>query len=66
MDCEMVGVGGDGRESMLARVSIVNQYGQCIYDKFVQPQEEVTDYRTHVSGIRPADLVKGRSFSQTL
>jgi hypothetical protein len=59
MDCEMVGVGEDGKDSILARVSIVNHFGHCIYDKFVKPTEKVTDYRTHVSGVRPADLNHG-------
>lgn len=59
MDCEMVGVGTDGVDSILARVSIVNQFGQCIYDTFVKPTESVTDYRTHVSGVRPQDVAKG-------
>jgi len=59
MDCEMVGVGDDGKESILARVSMVNQYGCCIYDTFVKPTERVTDYRTKVSGVRRADLVNG-------
>jgi len=59
MDCEMVGVGDDGKESILARVSVVNQYGCCVYDKFVKPTERVTDYRTKVSGVRRADLVNG-------
>jgi len=59
MDCEMVGVGDDGKESILARVSIVNQYGCCIYDKFVRPTERVTDYRTKVSGVRWTDLMNG-------
>ena len=59
MDCEMVGIGDDGKESMLARVSVVNQYGCCIYDKFVKPTERVTDYRTKVSGVRRADLLNG-------
>jgi len=59
MDCEMVGVGDDGRDSILARVSIVNQYGRCIYDKFVKPTERVTDYRTKVSGVRRPDLLNG-------
>lgn len=58
IDCEMVGVGEDGKDSILARVSIVNQYGEVIYDKYVVPTENVTDYRTHVSGIRPEDLKK--------
>ena len=59
IDCEMVGVGKDGTESVLARVSLVNQHGHCIYDKFVKPREKVTDYRTHVSGIRPSNLRDG-------
>ncbi|XP_029933583.1 RNA exonuclease 4 [Myripristis murdjan] len=59
IDCEMVGVGPDGEESILARVSLVNQFGKCIYDKFVKPTEKVTDYRTAVSGIRPKDIREG-------
>ena len=61
MDCEMVGV-GDGKESILARVSIVNHYGSPLYDKFVKPRENVTDYRTFVSGVRPEDLKNGKPF----
>lgn len=76
MDCEFVGVGPEGTESALARVSIVNFYGHTIYDKFVKPKEKVTDWRTWVSGVTPkhmkdaitfkeaqeqtADLLKGR------
>ncbi|XP_074645528.1 uncharacterized protein LOC141901881 [Tubulanus polymorphus] len=62
IDCEMVGVGEKGRESNLARVSIVNQYGQCIYDTFVKSIENVTDYRTWVSGVRAQDLKDAPSF----
>lgn len=46
MDCEMVGVGMAGTDSILARVSIVNHIGHMVYDKFVAPREKVTDYRT--------------------
>ncbi|XP_023266968.1 RNA exonuclease 4 [Seriola lalandi dorsalis] len=59
IDCEMVGVGPDGEDSILARVSLVNQFGKCIYDKYVKPTEKVTDYRTAVSGIRPEDIKDG-------
>ncbi|RXN21690.1 RNA exonuclease 4-like protein [Labeo rohita] len=59
MDCEMVGIGCDGEDSILARVSIVNHFGKCVYDKYVKPTEKVTDYRTAVSGIRPADIANG-------
>uniref|UniRef100_A0A0D9RRY4 RNA exonuclease 4 n=1 Tax=Chlorocebus sabaeus TaxID=60711 RepID=A0A0D9RRY4_CHLSB len=59
LDCEMVGVGPKGEDSVAARVSIVNQYGKCVYDKYVKPTEPVTDYRTAVSGIRPENLKQG-------
>lgn len=62
MDCEMVGVGRDGVDSILARVSLVNHFGNCIYDKFVKPIEPVTDYRTSVSGCRQQDLENGEEF----
>ena len=61
IDCEFVGVGPGGQENMLARVSVVNQFGHCVYDKFVKPTELVKDYRTHVSGVRSQDLKKGNS-----
>ncbi|XP_014282968.1 RNA exonuclease 4 [Halyomorpha halys] len=62
MDCEMVGIGDDGEGNMLARVSLVNSYGDCIYDKYVKPRETVVDYRTQVSGIRPEDLKTAEEF----
>ncbi|KAL7297721.1 hypothetical protein TKK_0008756 [Trichogramma kaykai] len=61
IDCEMVGI-GDGKESMLARVSIVNRYGHCLYDTFVKPREPIADFRTEVSGVRPQDLRNGQDF----
>ncbi|XP_052072519.1 uncharacterized protein LOC127710604 [Mytilus californianus] len=64
IDCEMVGVGWDGRDNQLARVSIVNHFGNCVYDKFVKPKEKVTDYRTHVSGIRPEDIENANDFEK--
>nr|CDI52289.1 related to REX4-strong similarity to X.laevis XPMC2 protein [Melanopsichium pennsylvanicum 4] len=64
IDCEMVGVGDKGSESVLARVSIVNFHGATIMDRFVRPQEKVTDYRTWVSGVRPRDLKDAPYFSE--
>jgi hypothetical protein len=55
----MVGVGLEGEESSLARVSIVNFYGAVILDEFVKQRERVVDYRTQWSGIRPSDMVHG-------
>ena len=34
IDCEMVGTGDKGRHSVLARVSIVNRFGQVLLDTF--------------------------------
>ena len=56
IDCEMVGVGSDGKESALARVSVVNYTGDVLYDKFIKVRETITDYRTQWSGIRPEDV----------
>ena len=55
VDCEMVETDrwGEG----LARVSIVNYYGVILMDKFVIPEcDQVTNYRTWVSGVRPENL----------
>lgn len=55
----MVGVGVDGKESSLARVSIVNFYGAVQLDEYVRQRERVVDYRTEFSGIRESDMIKG-------
>lgn len=62
IDCEMVGIGEKGLDNMLARVSLVNNFGDCIYDKYVKPREKVTDYRTAVSGIRQEDIQNAEEF----
>lgn len=62
IDCEMVGIGIDGTGNMVARVSIVNENGNIVMDKYVKPQEKVINYRTRVSGIRPKDLESGEDF----
>ena len=67
IDCEMVGtLDGYNQSSSLARVSIVNEFGHCVYDKFVKPlpTETVIDYRTWVSGIRPEDIENGEDFKK--
>ena len=52
----MVGTGYEGEDSMLARCSLVNRFGHVLYDKYVAPQEWVTDFRTKYSGIRVQDV----------
>ncbi len=56
LDCEMVGVGSNGRESALARCSVVDEQGKVLYDRHVQVDERVTDFRTKYSGVRAKDL----------
>ncbi|KIR56096.1 RNA exonuclease 4 [Cryptococcus gattii Ru294] len=64
IDCEMVGVGPNGMENTLARVSIVNYHGAVILDTFVQPREPVTDYRTWISGVKQSDLLGAPQFEE--
>ncbi|XP_052569824.1 interferon-stimulated gene 20 kDa protein [Peromyscus californicus insignis] len=63
MDCEMVGI-GPLRVSGLARCSIVNLYGTVLYDKYIRPEGEITDYRTRVSGITPQHMVRATPFGE--
>ncbi|KAG8739104.1 3'-5' exonuclease [Ceratobasidium sp. 414] len=59
----MVGVGEDGKESSLARASVVDYHGRVVLDEFVQQRERVTDYRTQYSGVRPEDMINGERLS---
>ncbi len=56
LDCEMVGIGTDGRKSALARVSLVDWNLNVLLDTFVQVPIRVTDFRTHVSGVEPKHI----------
>lgn len=64
IDCEMVGVGDGGYESVLARVSIVDFHGRQVYDSYVKPQERVTHWRSAVSGILPKHMRFARDFDE--
>lgn len=55
----MVGVGPNGSESSLARVSLVDWNGAVVLDEFVRQKERVTDWRTQWSGIREKDMTHG-------
>ena len=56
MDCEMVGIGTDGKKSALARVSLVDWNMNVVLDTYVQVPTRVTDFRTHVSGVSPKHI----------
>lgn len=64
LDCEMVGTGPRGCCSELARCSILDYHGKILYDKYVQPRQPVTDYRTRWSGIRRHHLQNATPFCQ--
>ena len=63
LDCEMVGVGPDGRRSALAQVVIVDWNGRILLNRYVRPAETVTDFRTHVSGVTSAHLRNAESLA---
>jgi RNA exonuclease 4 len=65
LDCEMVGIGADGKQSALARVSLVDWYGKVLLDTFVQVPTRVTDFRTHVSGVEPKHIRKQQAMEVT-
>jgi RNA exonuclease 4 len=56
LDCEMVGIGSNGKQSALARVSLTDWHGEVVMDTFVQVPSRVTDFRTFVSGVTPKDI----------
>ena len=62
LDCEMVGVGEQGLDSAVARVTIVNWENDTVLDTFVQVTVPVTDFRTHISGVLPQYLTDARTF----
>ncbi|RYO82397.1 hypothetical protein DL766_008314 [Monosporascus sp. MC13-8B] len=63
LDCEMVGVGPEGRDSALARVSLVDFHGRQVYDSFVRPRELVTDWRTAITGLALRHMRNAREFA---
>ncbi|KAL8512125.1 hypothetical protein ACS0TY_018542 [Phlomoides rotata] len=63
MDCEMVGVSSTRNKSALARVTLVNSWGNVLYDEYVRPLDHIVDFRTEISGIRPRDLKLAKKFN---
>ena len=53
VDCEMVGT---ARGLELARVSVVDETLQCVYDALVKSDEPILDYKTQFSGITEETL----------
>ncbi|CAF4913306.1 RNA exonuclease 4-like [Pieris napi] len=51
IDCEMVQ--NNLNQSMVARVSLVDEDLNIVMDEYVKPTHPVSDYRTWISGIQP-------------
>lgn len=51
LDCEMVQTGETNTDLSLARVTILDQDGQTIFDELCKPGKPVVDYLTQYSGI---------------
>lgn len=56
VDCEMVMC---DKAIQLGRVTVVNESGEIVLDKYVRPNEPVTNYLTHITGITAAHLEIG-------
>ena len=50
----------------LARISLVDSTGKTLLDTFVAVAEKVTNYLTEISGVRPKDLAKAKSFDTVM
>ena len=63
LDCEMVGTGDEGKNSVLARACVVDWNGTVLYDSFVKVKERITDFRTQFSGVRAKNLKSASAVS---
>lgn len=59
LDCERIETKKGDR---LARISIINFYGNIVFDTLVKPWAKVTDYREWITGIKPDDLKHAPSY----
>jgi len=59
LDCERILTKKGER---LARVSIVNFYGNVVFDTLVKPWAKVEDYREWITGIKAIDLKHAPSY----
>ena len=46
----------------MARVSIVNFYGNIVFDTLIKPWAKVVDYREWITGIKASDLKHAPSY----
>ncbi len=46
----------------VARITIINFYGNIVLDTLINPNIKVTDYQEHTTGIKSADLIGAPSW----
>lgn len=59
LDCERILTKKGDR---LARVSVVNFYGNIVFDTLIKPWAKVVDYREWITGIKSNDLKHAPSY----
>ena len=59
LDCERILTKKGDR---LARISVINFYGNVVFDTLVKPWAKVEDYREWITGIKPDDLKHAPSY----
>lgn len=47
------------KKHQLGRVSVVNELGEIVLDKYIKPTDPVTNYQTNISGITADHLAIG-------
>ncbi|GJN37721.1 hypothetical protein PR202_gb26702 [Eleusine coracana subsp. coracana] len=66
LGCKMVGAGSDGSLDVCARVCLVDERENVVYETFVKPPIPVTQYRYERTGIRPEHLRGGAGVVATV
>jgi DNA polymerase III epsilon subunit-like protein len=61
LGCKMVGAGSDGSLDVCARVCVIDEQENILFEAFVKPLLPVTHYRYETTGIRPEHLRDGAS-----
>lgn len=66
LGCKMVGAGSDGSLDVCARVCVIDEQENILFETFVKPLLPVTHYRYETTGIRPEHLRDGASMIMTV
>ncbi|KAI4320469.1 hypothetical protein MLD38_033945 [Melastoma candidum] len=64
MACKMVGGGYDGSFDICARVCMIDEYENVVFQAYIKPTVPVTNYRYETTGIRPEMLREAMGLRQ--